>query len=384
MKPAGQNRPHILSIGTDASIFDRNSLTRRRLEAYAAHFGSLHVIALGGSGFRPEQVSARLFLYPAAGRTLLVRIFAAWRIGCAILREHPIDILTVQDPAESGLAGWLVGRTSGLPFHIQVHSDFFSPFFRANSWKEYVRYRIARFIIPRGDSFRAVSERLARSLESMFGISRARIVILPIFVDREAITNARPAFNLRQRHPDLDFIVLMVSRLNRDKRVDLALNAFAEFRKEFPQAGLMIVGDGPERKNLESRIKNLELTAWVKLEGWQNDLVSYYKGADIYLLTSAFEGYGRAVIEAAAAGVPIIMTDVGVAGDVVRDGETGRVVRVGDHAALVRALVAAHRDYPVMRRMAERAQAEVRRLPPRTREEYLERYRESYENLLRH
>ncbi len=378
MTPTGQNGPHILSIGTDASIFNRNSSTRRRLAAYAARLGSLHVIGLGGSGFRPEQVSRRLLLYPAAGRTLPARIFAAWRIGRTIVRKHRIDLVTVQDPAESGLAGWLLTRASGLPLHIQIHSDFFSPFFRANSWKEYARYRLARFIVPRGDYFRVVSQRIADSLRSKVKSQKSKVTVLPIFVDREKIARGTPSFDLGKKYPEFDFILLMVSRLNRDKRIDAALGALQELAQEFPKTGLVIVGDGPEHKNLKLKTYNLKLADHVRFEGWQNDLVPYYKGADLYLLTSAFEGYGRTVVEAAAAGVPVVMTDVGVAGEVIRDGETGRVIPVGDKIALLAALADARRNYPAMRHMAERAQREVRHLVPRTWEEYLEEYRRAY------
>lgn len=360
-------------------IFEATSATRARLEAYAHLFGELHVIALVPPGFRTERPASNLAFYPTNARLPLFRPLAAYRIGRFILRRHRIDLLTAQDPAESGITAWLLKRVSGIPLHIQVHTDILSPAFRKNSWKEYFRWRLARFVVPRADYIRVVSRRIADSLHSSLGIPAARITVLPMFVDREAIANARPAFYLRARYPAFDFIILMVSRLNRDKRVDLALKAFAGFRKEFLKVGLVIVGDGPERKNLELKTYNLKLTGSVRFEGWREDLIPYYKGADLYLLTSAFEGYGRTVVEAAAAGLPIVMTDVGVAGDVIRDRETGRVVPVGDVGVLVRALADACRDYPAMRRMAERAQAEVQRLPPRTWEEYLEFYRKSYQ-----
>ena len=383
MVPSGQNGRRILSIGTDATIFDTASAARARLEAYARRLGGLHVVALVPPGFRAEQPAPNLALYPASARFSLFRPLTAYRIGKAILSRHRINLLSAQDPTESGVAAYLLKRASNIPLHIQVHTDILSPAFRKNSWKEYARWRLARFVIPRGDSFRVVSSRIAASLQAEFHISPSRMCVLPIFVDREAFGRAQPIFNLHERYPQFDFIVLMVSRLVREKRIDVALTAFAELCQGFPRTGLVIVGEGPERENLESRIKNLELTARVKLEGWQDDSISYYKGADLYLLTSAFEGYGRTVVEAAAAGLPMVMTDVGVAGEVIRDQATGRVVPVGDHAALVRALCQARQDYPAMRRMAERAQADVQHLSPRTWEEYLERYRESYEVMLR-
>ena len=387
----------LLVIGTDTAIFEAGSGTERRIDAYGRLFNELYVIVYTPPGFSSRVLSSGVRVYPTNSRWFFLRPFDAATIARRIVRERAasigrasphagrgIDVVSVQDPAESGFAGWLLKRATGLPLHIQLHTDVLSPYFRRNSWKERLRYWLARFVIPRGDAFRVVSERIRISLISHFKLLISKpIIILPIFVDRAAIANAAPRFDLRKRYPEFDFIILMVSRLNRDKRIDVALDAFQELLREFPKTGLLIVGDGPERRNLEFRIQNLELSHRVRLEGWQDNLVPYYKGADVYLLTSAFEGYGRTVIEAAAAGTPIVMTDVGVAGEIIRDGETGRVVAVADRVALARALINARRDYSATRAMAERARAEVLGLPLRTEEEYLNRYRRSYEDFLR-
>lgn len=368
----------LLVIGTDVTIFSKGSEARARVDAYGRLFDELHVVIYTPPGFASETLSSGARLYPTNSRSFIRRPFDAARIGAAIIRERGIDGLSAQDPAESGLAGWLVKRKTGLPLHIQMHADFFSPNFRRNSWKERLRYWLAWFIVPRGDRFRVVSQRIKRSLESRIQNLESRITVLPIFVDRERFANAEPSFDLHRRYSQFDFIILMVSRLMREKNVGLALEAFRELLREFPKTGLVVVGDGPERKNLESRIQNLELTHAVRLEGRQDDLVSYYKTADLYLLTSNFEGYGRTAVEAAAAGTPIVMTDVGVAGDVIRDSETGRVVPVGDRAALAGALIGVRRDYADMRRMAEAAETEALSLEPRTGEEYLAEYRRSF------
>ncbi|MFY9462372.1 MAG: glycosyltransferase [Candidatus Sungiibacteriota bacterium] len=360
----------ILVIGTDATIFQKNSDARHRTEEYARLFDEYHMIIYSRPGFQQEAVPP-LFIYPTNSLFYFFRPFDAFRIGRQIIHRSGIGLVSVQDPAESGIAGWLLKKTYGIKLHIQIHADFFSPFFRKNSWKELVRYWLARFIIPRGDKFRVVSRRVADSLNSEFGIRHSAVSLLPIFVDRERIAGIRPSFGLRQKYPEFDFIIIMVSRLVREKNISLALLAFRDFLKEFPKSGLIIVGDGPGRERLK-------LENSVRLEGWQNDLVSYYKGADLYFLTSNFEGYSRSVVEAAAAGCPVVMTDVGVAGEVIQDGKTGRVVKVGDKNALVRALCEARRHYDDSRRMAEGAKELVLAAPPRTWQDYLKLYKDSF------
>src|SRR3989338_1306793 len=367
----------LLVIGTDTEIFLPGSDARGRIDAYGRLFDELHVIIYSSPGFSAETLPSGVRLYPTNSSSFLSRPFDAARIGRRIARERGVGAVSVQDPAESGLAGWLLKRRTGLPLHIQLHADFFSPHFRRNSWKERIRYWLARFVIPRGDAFRVVSKRIRQSLIYNFQFPISKITVLPIFVYREAIARAEPAFRIRDRYPEFDFIVLMVSRLVREKNIRLALEAFGGLLREYPKTGLVIVGDGPERAKVKGKSEKLKISGSVRFEGWQDDLISYYKTADLYLLTSNFEGYSRSVVEAAAAGLPIVMTDVGVAGDLIRDGETGRVVPVGDRTALIRALIQARRDYPLMRVIARRAQEAILAMEPRNWEGYLEEYRES-------
>ncbi|MBI2639335.1 MAG: glycosyltransferase [Candidatus Sungbacteria bacterium] len=377
----------ILIIGTDISMLDPNSPAGARIREYAGLFEEYHMVIYTGRGFKQERAMP-LFLYPTNSRFYFMRPFDAFRIAKKIIKERGIKMVSVQDPAETGIAGWFLKKALGVKLHIQIHADFFSPRFRKNSWKERLRYWLARFIIPSGDKFRVVSKRIANSLNSAFSIQHSALSVLPIFVDCARIADAGPSFNLHNKYPQFDFIILMVSRLTREKNIGMALEAFSEFVKSFPKSGLVIVGDGPERNGLGfsakggsasgGRVSSLGFADKVCFEGWQDDLVSYYKGADIYLLTSNFEGYGRTVLEAAAAGCPVVMTDVGVAGDIIRDGETGRVIGVKDAQKLAGILKWARQNNQKMRQMAERAQEEVLALSPKTQNEYLLMYKESF------
>lgn len=366
----------ILVIGTDITIFKQNSPAGLRIREYARLFDEYHMIIYSGRGFKPEAASP-LFLHPTNSKFYFLRPFDAFRIGKKVIKERGIKLVSVQDPAETGIVGWLLKKMLGVKLHIQIHADFLPPFFRESSWKEQLRYRLAKFIIPRGDAFRVVSKRIANSLSSKLLVPSSKISILPIFVDRAKIAATKPSFDLRQKYPQFDFIILMVSRLTREKNIGMAIEAFSELVKEFPKSGLVIVGDGPERQFLQATSYKLQAADSVRFEGWQNDLVSYYKGADVYLLTSNFEGYGRTVVEAAAAGCPVIMTDVGVAGEVIRDKETGRVVKVNDIYGLAGVLRWVKWNSEKMSQMGQKAQTEVLSLPPKSWEDYLMMYKES-------
>ena len=87
----------------------------------------------------------------------------------------------------------------------------------------------------------------------------------------------------------------------------------ARVRERFKDTGLVIVGSGPEENHLKALVKKFKLEGAVEFVGWQNDLASFYKTANVFVQTSFFEGYGLSLIEAGLYGLPIITTPVGIA-----------------------------------------------------------------------
>jgi len=293
------------------------------------------------------------------------------------------------------LVGWLLSRRYKFPLQIQVHTDIFSNYFWKESLKNKVRVLLAKFLLPRADGVRVVSERIKQSLITQLpnyqllplrGISqRETIIVLPIFVDVKKIQSAPIKTDLHQKYPDYDFIILMASRLTREKNIGIAIEAMKEILKRKnlnPKPStlnplLLIVGDGPEGQKLESRIQNLELSTNIKIENWTDDLISYYKTADLFLLTSNYEGYGRTVVEAMSAGLPVVMTDVGIAGELLIDDLDGRVVPVGSEKALAAAIMELKENFAKKEEFKQNNLKLLEKWP--TKQEYLEKYKRSLE-----
>lgn len=116
------------------------------------------------------------------------------------------------------------------------------------------------------------------------------------------------------------------------------------------------------------------------LEPWTNDLASYYKGADVYLLTSNYEGYGRTAVEAAACGLPVVMTDVGLAGEFIVDGFNGIVCPVGNTAAVTEALTRLIEKPSLRQEMGVHHNEVLAQLP--SKHAYLSRYKTILEQTL--
>jgi glycosyltransferase involved in cell wall biosynthesis len=157
------------------------------------------------------------------------------------------------------------------------------------------------------------------------------------------IYNGIPAFNgrikpsktysERRQHlklPASGPIVGSIGRLNAVKDYGTLIAAFKEVLKNYPDAKLVIAGDGPERNKLQLQIEALAISDKVTLLGERHDVEDLLEQFDIFALTSLTEGFSVALVEAAWTGLPIVATDVGGNCEIVQDGITGYLTEPGN------------------------------------------------------
>ncbi len=368
----------VLSIGSERNLFVKNSDAQKRIQEYGMLFNELHIIVFANKnlGYKNINVSNNIFLYPTNHKYKISYLWHIYKIANLLIASHKFLVITVQDPFESGLAGWFLKLKYKLPLQIQIHTDLLSPYFWQESWKNKGQVLLAKFLLPRADGIRVVSERIKDSLNSRFLISDSKITVLPVFVDVKKIQSAKIKINLHEKYPD-QFIILMASRLTKEKNIGMAIEAMRDIIKKYPNALLLIVGDGPEENKLKAQ--SLGLEANIIFEPWTSDLVSYYKTADLFLATSNYEGYGRTVIESMAAGLPAVMTDVGLAGEILVDDLDGLVIPVQDIKALIGAILSLMEN----RGKRENLVVESRKVAESliSKEDYLQLYKKTLEKI---
>ncbi len=346
---------NVLMISTDAKILEEGSPVRARMAEYGALFGELHIVVFAKRSEAPSiqegrsAISKNTFAYPTASVSKLWYVRDATRIGASIVSSARLaaadSVITTQDPFETGLVGARLSKKTGVPLHVQIHTDFHSPYFK-DSILNRIRTVIADKVFPRASAIRAVSERICASLPAD---ARQKASVLPIFADIASIRGAAidPTADLRKRYPQFGKIVLMASRLTKEKDFSTALEAFALALKSAQvsgarglslPAGLVIVGAGPEEGSIRSRISSLGLDDRVVIEPWADraTIVSYMKTCDVFLSASRYEGYGLSMLEAHAAGATVVATDAGIASELA-----GSVAAPGDADALAANLSAA-------------------------------------------
>lgn len=370
----------VLMLSTDRKLFDAASTVRTRMIRLGAIVDELHIVvlALAKDKYVDGPIAPNVFVYSTNSvNRYLYPSDAVWKGRRVPLKP---DLITAQDPFECGLAGWFLSKIFGAPLELQVHTDFASPYFKKESGLNRIRTWIAKITLPRASHIRVVSERIRKSILAR-GIT-VPITVLPVFVDVHAFSDTPPAFSLRAQHPDFTFLILMLSRLTPEKDYPTALVAAKQVMLQYPKTGLVIVGDGFKRADLEADARGLGIAENVVFTGWQSDTISYYKGASMFLLTSQYEGYGQVLVEAAAAGCPIVTTDVGIAGDILKDGVQALVAPVGASRKLAEHILAYVGDNNLRRKLAVQAKEDVLEKAPKNVDEYLLATKNSWQSML--
>ena len=302
----------VLQIGSDRSkrgILYPGSPAFKRQEAYARAFGELDIIAFSLRSDGAHFVEAGpLRVFPTNAVSRLLQAFYAVHIARTVPKP---DVISAQDPFETGLVAWLIAGLLRRPLHIQVHTDFLSPEYAKHSTINRVRVTLAGFILRRATRIRVVSERIKISIERRYHLSTP-ITTLPIFVDVARIRVGLWNHALLKRFSPFSPKLLVVARLEAEKNVALAITVFSKVAPK--DACLMIVGEGSLREEL-SRLAHILKVKHVFFEVGP-EVAPYYALADLVLVPSKYEGYGLVIVEALAAGKPVLSTDVGIAREV--------------------------------------------------------------------
>lgn len=237
-----------------------------------------------------------------------------------------------------------------------------------------------RWGIDRSDAVTAVSESLRRATLEKLGVTND-IEVIPNFIVPERYERARGGPGARRWAKPDEKILVHVSNYRPVKRVLDVVEVFERVASEMP-ARLLLVGDGPDRGKVEQHCHDQRCGACGQITflGHLAMVEDVLTGADLFLLPSETESFGLAALEALSCEVPVVATDVGGLPEVVRSGENGYLLPVGDVEAMAEACLELLRDDDKRRRFG----AAGRRWAVETYSEdkALARYRETYRRVL--
>ncbi len=280
-----------------------------------------------------------------------------WRMA-RLGRAHKYDVVhsigegVVSQVATVGKGVW------HWPHLITIQGGILQRGFRPGMRERLDRAAIG-FSLRHASRVHAISRTLA---DAASALGARHIAVIPNGVD-EAVFRPLDRATLRQKHgvsPEQK-VVVVVSRLIPRKGIAYAVRAVAQATKTHPGLRLIIIGEGPQRQELEKLIKSLDLDGRVRMTGWvpHDQLPEYLSMADLFISTPDFEGLGIVFIEALASGVPTIGSNVGGILDVIEDGRNGLLVAPGDLPALASAMTRLLADEELRRRFTQEGLATV-------------------------
>jgi sugar transferase (PEP-CTERM/EpsH1 system associated) len=248
-----------------------------------------------------------------------------------VLHTHQVGALFYAGPA---------ARRAGVP--VVLHTEHINNLRKARGGRlsrmkmAWLWWLAARY----ADRYCCVSEDIVDDMVRRRIVPRKKLRFVANGIDTALFQNGDGAAAIREQLgiPAEAPVVGTVGRLNEVKSQDLLIRAFARVRTRFPAAHLVLVGDGPMRATLESLAADLGVAGAVHFAGYQDRPERYLHVMDLFALTSRMEGMPLAILEAWAAGRPVIASAVGGVPDLVRDGVSGVLFPSGDETALVGAL----------------------------------------------
>jgi len=257
---------------------------------------------------------------------------------------------------KSNLVGLLARRSRPMQLVSTVHG------WVQRTWKTPLYYFIDRLCLRRYDQVICVSRDLQDKCIEL-GVAPERCWYVPNGIDTEMFSRRRVQANLRTElgTPTETLVVGAVGRLSAEKGFRSLLGVVRSLADRGQDCELWIVGEGPDRSVLETRIVEMGLGDRVRLLGHRSDMVDVYGAMDLFVLSSLREGFPNVLLEAMAMELPVVATSVAGVPDLIRDGSTGILVQAGNIAGLREGLEKMLADGGLRQRLGKGARAEVER-----------------------
>lgn len=259
---------------------------------------------------------------------------------CYLRRERPQALLSTLNHANI-VALW-ARKLARVPNRlvVRVAANLSQSASNASSARGRLMPRLIHKFYPWADAVVAISQGVADDLVKTARLPRERIqVIYNPVVTPEILEKAEEPLNHPWFAPGEPPVILSVGRLTKQKDYPTLIRAFALVCRERP-ARLMILGEGEERPKLEALVRELDLDEDVSLPGFVDNPYAYMARSAVFVLSSAWEGFGNVLVEAMAVGTPVVSTDCpsGPA-EILEGGKWGKLVPVGDANAMAQAIL---------------------------------------------
>ncbi len=331
---------NVLSLTAGSQLLEKRvdgsfNLHQLRQLEYAKHIDHYFIVTRTTVPQRlvVRELAPNLTVYPSNSSSRLSFSSDAGKIAAKICRSHRIDLVSTRDPFLFGRVGLKIKRDHNLPLNVHIMADMIdNPYFLRERLYNRLLNLWSRAVLANADAIR-VSTSLEKEKIINLGYPEEKVFHIPFFVDFEKILKAgNSGRRIELLQDKYESIILTVARLEKQKDILLLVKAAAKTVQRNRRVVFVIIGSGSREKNIRRIISGLRMQDNVMLLGHvdYSILPEYFQAADVYAMTSKYEGTCMVLLEAAGSGLPIVSTATAGAADAIIEGETGYIVPVGD------------------------------------------------------
>lgn len=377
----------VINISLDPAALDINSRVSDRNRLYGEIVSEYRVM-VPHTHDTISELTGSVTIYGVGGRNKFIQMLKIFGLIKKLVKEKKCDVIATSDPYFLGITALILARMYHKGFEVQVLGiEKFTA----------LRKILAQLVIHHAGAIRVNSTQLKEKVVKEFNVDERDVLFVPVYVSvgklglTSDMTPGHPEWHKReagkeafQKEYGKSFNFLTVGRLVEVKNIDMQLRAMKSVIKRNPEVVLHIIGDGRERTHILQMIENLGLGGHVIVHGSKTgvDLGVFYSESDSYLLTAHIEGWPMEVFDAIRAGLPVVMTDVGCAGEVIQNEKNGLIVEFDDEEHLSEAMERMVKDPALRSRLTAAARLHFDNYW--TKEQILAGYRQSWDKALSH
>ena len=265
-------------------------------------------------------------------------IYSVCKLRAYLKKEQPNALISLMNHAN--VVAVISGVLSRFKGHIMIteHNSIQFDLVRKDGFKSRAMLVLMRLIYKYADSVVAVSNGILKELQTVLALKNAVCIYNPVDVPRVVDGNTNNTSS-GASEPDAFKTIVAIGRLSPQKNYQLLIKSFHLIRDSVP-ARLHILGEGNERPRLEKMIDDLSLHGLVTLQGFMTAPFNWLQKADLFVLSSSWEGFGLVIAEALAMGVTVVATDCHTGpAEILENGKYGYLVPVNDPDKMAEAII---------------------------------------------
>ena len=309
----GRDKTRVLFVTNDTSFLNPADEILERFFGLEDYFDEMHVMVLraGVLPTRPVlRIRSRIWVYIASAQywwwTSTVALEDITPEQLVFADGFRPDLIVALEPFEAAQAAQWIGKKYDRPVQIHIRRNFLTPGFRKAERANRYRQWLARWVLRRAYSVRVQTNQI-RDLVSRWLPKRAAVDLLPRFNNFRALIDHTPEFDLHEKYPMYEKILLYIGPLDYNSTLFGAIDVL-KYVLANPRVGLVVVGDGPIRKDCERKIKKLYLDTQVAFITRVSDPSTFLKTADVLVVTDKTAVADEIALQGAVVNLPTIMT----------------------------------------------------------------------------